>query len=158
MPAYEAATIFGAIGGKHATGVRAAREVYIALWVSKIAAVGTIAADTTVDDSADVTVRDGRRAVGTGNKSRTELLCSIDSTRHLQVLDSGTIRITEWSAVLLVEGTPGRAFCEGQRMNAVTEEGALEHMAACTHHLRNTDVGYQLHVLAAVVFRTVVHV
>ena len=149
MPAYEAATLGGAIGGKHAAVVHAAREVYIALRESSKAAVGAVAADAAVDDGADLTVRDGHRAVGAGYESRSELLCGINIARHLQVRDGGTIRITEWGAVLLAEGRPGAALREGQRL-AVAQERALERVGlARTRHLADADALGQPHVLAA---------
>ena len=150
VPAHEAATFGGASGGKHTTRVHTAGEVHIALRVSGKAAVGAVAAvgaDTAMDDGADVAVGDGCRAARLGNQSGSELLSGVDVARHLQVLDGGTIGVAERGAVWLVKSILGAAFREGQRVNAVAEEGALEPVVACTHHLRNADVGSQLHEL-----------
>ena len=146
MPAYETAALVSTRAGKHATVVHAVREVYIAFWKGNKATVRAVTTDAAMDDGANVAVGDGRRTGIASHESGSELLSGVDFALHLQVLDGGTIGVAERSAVLLAKSILGAAFRKGQRV-AAAEEGALEPVVACTHHLRNADVGSQLHEL-----------
>ena len=139
MPAHEAATADGAVGGQHATEVGTACNVQRAFWhchdAAMSAVVVVVASDcTTMDNGADEAVGDVSRAVVAGDKSCGKLLGSVYVTSHLEVTNGGILDVSERGAVCFVVRLGIVACAECQRL-VIAEEGALKRIAfTCPHH------------------------
>ena len=165
IPAHEATTVIGAFGGEQAASVGTARDIQRTSRHGHETAVGTVQTTITtkkhtfitrivraaMDDCANLATLNICSAIAVANKTTGKLPGCIDVARYLEVAEGGILDIAEGGAAVLAEMRGGRAFREGQRVNTVAEEGALERVGlAGTQHFRHADVGSQLHKLASV--------
>ena len=110
----------------------------------------TVIALAAVDGYRTAAARDGQCSMRLTHKTCSLHDTCIDGAVHLQVLEGGILDMAEWGAVviLFVEWILVSTLVEGQLM-AVAIKGALERVGiVCTRHIRNADVGVQLHELA----------